>query len=160
MLSQLLRFVKMKPASRYPADPRAVFVLLLSVFTGLTALALQYAPESLNAFLPHWGVITWGALLLVGSALALVGVALQGINGIILEQIGSVLVGVTTIFYSVLGFHSVGLDGLQTVGIILAWGLSCLWRWGQLQMLIVQTYHIKLKMEAREELRQELEDQS
>lgn len=125
-----------KPAARYPADPRAVFILALSVFSGLTALALEAAPESLQAVLPRWGVILWGVLLCVGSAVTLAGMARQTVNGIISEQVGSVAVGVTTVYYSSLAFYQIGWDALQNIGIILAWGLACFWRWGQLQALI------------------------
>ena len=125
-----------KPAARYPADPRAVFILALSVFSGITAMALKAAPQSLESVLPHWGVLVWAVMLTAGSIITLVGMAFQTVNGIIAEQIGSVMVGATTIFYSVLALNIVGPDAFQTVGIILAWGLACLIRWQQLQILI------------------------
>lgn len=125
-----------KPAARYPADPRAVFILALSVFAGLTAIALQIAPESLEALLPKWGVVTWGVILTGGSAITLGGMAFQTVNGIIAEQIGSAMVGAATIFYSGLILYMVGLSALQNVAIILAWGLACFLRWVQLQILI------------------------
>lgn len=125
-----------KPAARYPADPRAVFILALSSFAGLTALALQAAPESLEAVLPRWGVILWGVLLSLGSIVTLGGMSRQTVNGIIIEQIGSVMVGVTTVYWSVLAIRILGSSVLQDVAIILAWGMACLWRWGQLQALI------------------------
>jgi len=125
-----------KPAARYPADPRAVFILALSSFSGLTALAFKVAPESLEAVLPRWGVILWGILLSVGSVITLLGMARQTVNGIITEQVGSVMVGVTTVYWAVLAIRILGSSALQDVTIILAWGLACLWRWGQLQALI------------------------
>lgn len=125
-----------KPAARYPADPRAVFILALSVFSGLTALVLDVAPQSLEALLPHWAVVSWGSLLVAGSAITLIGMAFQSFNGIIIEQIGSVVVGATTLFYAGIILAVVGIDAIQNVGIILAWGLSCFLRWGQLQILI------------------------
>jgi len=125
-----------KPAARYPADPRAVFILALSVFTGCTALALGAAPESLDSLLPHWVVLGWGLLLTAGSAMTLAGMMVQSVNGIVTEQVGSVTVAATTIFYSVLAIKEVGPDALQNVGIILAWGVACGIRWVQLQVLI------------------------
>lgn len=125
-----------KPAARYPADPRAVFILALSVFGGLTALTLQVAPESLEFLLPKWAVISWGVILTAGSAIALIGMVFQSLNGIITEQIGSVMVGAATVFYSSVAFLVVGASSIQSVGIVLAWGLACLIRWGQLQSLI------------------------
>jgi hypothetical protein len=132
---RLKRFL-IKPAARYPADPRAVFILALSVFSGLTALALGAAPNTLNELLPAWGIFVWGGVLTVGSAVTLTGMFFQNLNGILAEQIGSVMVGVATLFYSTLAFYVVGISAIQVVGIIMAWGLACLVRWGQLQALI------------------------
>jgi hypothetical protein len=134
-IAVIWRFI-FKPAARYPADPRAVFILALSVFSGAGALAANAAPETLEALLPRWGVIMWGVLLATGSAATLIGMLFQSANGIITEQIGSVMVGVTTVFYSVLALWVIGGDATQPVGIILAWGLSCFVRWIQLQALI------------------------
>lgn len=129
-----------KPAARYPADPRAIFILALSIFGGLAAIALDAAPQTLNAILPHWGVLSWGIFLTAGSALTLIGMAYQNLNGVIVEQVGSVIVGAATLFYSVLAFYVAGLGTLQPVGIILAWGMASFVRWGQLQALIVTSY--------------------
>lgn len=125
-----------RPAARYPADPRAVFILVLSVFSGLTAIALSAAPATLDALLPRWGVMLWGFLLMAGSAVTLIGMAVQSDNGILTEQVGSVMVGVTTIYYSILAFYVIGPSAVQVVGIVLAWGLSCFARWAQLQALV------------------------
>jgi len=125
-----------KPAARYPADPRAVFILALSVFSGVTALAVEQAPQTLESVLPQWAVVMWGVLLTLGSAVTLAGMARQTVNGIITEQIGSVMVAATTVFYSGIAFWEIGSPALQNVGIILAWGLSCGVRWFQLQALI------------------------
>lgn len=125
-----------KPAARYPADPRAVFMLAFSVFAGITALAVTAGPQTLNSLMPQWAVLLWGALLTTGSATTLIGMARQTDNGILTEQVGSVTVGVTTIFYSVLALFVAGIDALQSIGIILAWGVSCLIRWIQLQALV------------------------
>lgn len=125
-----------RPAARYPADPRAVFILALSVFSGLTVLALGAAPRSLDELLPEWGVTLWSLGLTIGSGVTLWGIARQTINGILLEQVGSVMVAVTTIYYSTLAILIVGWDALQSISIIAAWGLACGIRWIQLQALI------------------------
>ena len=125
-----------KPAARYPADPRAVFILALSVFSGITALALNLAPGSLEQLMPTWAVVAWGALLTLGSAITLLGMLRQTVTGIILEQVGCIMVAATTVFYSGVVFYELGSQALQSVGIILAWGLSCVLRYVQLQILI------------------------
>ena len=144
------------PAARYPADPRAVFVLALSVFTGVVALALQAAPDSLASFLPSWAVALWGSILVAGSAIALLGMASQTVNGISTEQVGSVMVGVSTLFYSILAVSHVGDDAVQAVGIIAAWGIACLIRWGQLQVLINTAYKNKVRDEVKREIEKNL----
>lgn len=125
-----------KPAARYPADPRAVFILAMSVFSGITAIALEAAPETLEASMPGWAVTGWGILLTLGSAVTLLGMMRQTPGGIIVEQIGCVMVAATTVFYSGVAFSVIGGDALQNVGIILAWGLACGLRWIQLQALL------------------------
>lgn len=146
-----------KPAARYPADPRAVFVLALSVFSGITALALQVAPESLEALLPSWAVIMWGTILACGSAITLIGMAFQSVNGIITEQIGNAMVGAATIFYSSVAFLFVGASALQSIGIILAWGLACVLRWVQLQVLINSAHRRVLKQKMLDRVYAEIE---
>ena len=147
-----------KPAARYPADPRAVFILALSVFSGLTALALDAAPDSLNSVLPRWGVVLWGALLAIGSAVTLWGMARQTISGILTEQIGSVMVAVTTIYYAVIAIYLVGPSVIQTVGIVLAWGLACGARWFQLRALIKDGVKRAAKIRFLESLEDEIRE--
>lgn len=136
-----------QPASRYPADPRAVFILALSVFTGLAALVLEAGPATLEALLPRWGVTAWGASVVVGSTVTLLGMSRQTAGGIIIEQVGSMMVAAATLFYSTLAFYLLGSVALQTVGIIAAWGMACLLRYIQLQALIVTSVRIVEKRE-------------
>lgn len=147
-----------KPAARYPADPRAVFILAFSIFTGITALALDKGPESLESQMPSWGVMTWGIVLTLGSIITMWGVARQTLNGIITEQIGSVMVGCATIFYSIVATIAIGWDAMQTVGIIFAWGLACFVRWIQLQVLLVSAHHKQIHEQALETFRQDVQD--
>lgn len=147
-----------KPAARYPADPRAVFILALSVFSGATTLALKAAPESLEAVLPHWGVLIWSIALTLGSLITLGGMAFQTMNGIVLEQVGSVIVGSTTVFYSGLALYVIGPAAFQTIGIILAWGLACFIRWIQLQVLIHSAIKRQQKMAILERVNLEIEE--
>lgn len=142
-----------KPAARFPADPRAVFILALSVFSGAVALTRDAAPDSLEALLPGWGVTLWSALLAVGSLMTLVGMYFQSVNGIIIEQVGSITVAAATIFYSTLALMVVGPNVVQSVGIILAWGLASIVRWLQLQVLI----HNAIKRQQRDAIQDKLD---
>lgn len=161
MISRAIRNARQwlfKPAARYPADPRAVFILALSVFGGLTAMTLQVAPQSLDSLLPHWALILWGLILTAGSALALGGMLFQTLNGIIVEQIGSVMVGAATVFYSGVALWVVGISTVQNLGIVLAWGLACFARWAQLQVLVHSAVLRKQKLTYLEQLFSHLED--
>lgn len=140
-----------QPAVRYPADPRAVFILALSVFSGISTLIAREGPDSIEALLPHWGVVTWAVTLGLGSFMALLGLARDTDWGIVTEQVGCVMVGVATTFYSILVLMVVGPSATPAVSIILGWGLACFLRWLQLQLLIHQ--HIE------ERFRSQIEDQ-
>lgn len=132
----------MKPAARYPADPRAVFILSLCVITGLPMLFLHLEPGSISALIPHWAAFVWGFCLVFGAGLTLAGMSKDSIEGILAEQIGSVVVGCATVFYSATAIFAVGVSALWAAAIMLGWGLSCFWRWGQLQALIQKSFHI------------------
>lgn len=149
----------LKPAARYPADPRAVFILAISVFGGLIALTLSSGPGTLNHLMPTWAVYIWGALLTSGSLVTLAGMAFQSVNGVIAEQIGSVMVGATTVFYASCAIWIVGAASLQPVLIILAWGLSCFVRWAQLQALLSQSAAEELRSQVTREVRTALEEE-
>lgn len=125
-----------KPASRYPVDPRATFMLALSVMSGISSLAVAEAPNSLQAALPEWAVLIWGVLLIVGAVTALTGMLFKGVGGVITEQVGNMTVAATTLFYSSVAIMVVGPSAIFPVGIIAAWGLACFMRWLQLQLLI------------------------
>lgn len=124
------------PAVRYPADPRVVFVLLLCTFSGIASLIVREGPETLEAQVPEAAVTCWSILLAVGCLATLIGVLKDDADGVFLEQIGSIVVGVTTIFYSGIAVGTAGLGSLQPIGFIFAFGLACVLRWIQLLLLV------------------------
>lgn len=130
-------------------------MLALSVFTGVVAVALGASPDSLGALLPPWAVHLWAIILVVGSGVTLAGLPLQNINGIIIEQIGSVMVAASTLFYAILAFSFVGAGALQSVGIVAAWGVACAIRWFQLQALINTAYRVVNDPEALDSILEE-----
>lgn len=124
------------PAARYPADPRAVFVLSLCVAAGIPLVFADATPGSIAAQLDRPWVITWGAMLTIGALVNLIGTLKSDVNGIILEQIGSVAVGGATVLYAGAIFVQVHWQGSVPAAIVLGLGMSCFWRWGQLQALL------------------------
>ena len=121
------------PAARYPPDPRALFILALCVVVGLPLVFAGATPGTIAAQLDAAWVAIWGAMLSVGSLLAIVGVARQTVNGVILEQVGSVAVGFACLIYAAAIWGTVQWAGSVPIAIVLGWGASCFWRWGQLQ---------------------------
>ncbi len=129
------------PAARYPADPRAVFILALSVVSGVPLVFADATPGSIEEQLdPAW-VVIWGVMLTAGALTTLIGTLKPNVNGIILEQIGSVAVGGASAIYGGAIFAQVGIAGSVPAAIILGFGISCFWRWGQLQALIRTAEH-------------------
>ena len=51
----------------------------------------------------------------------------------------------------------VGAGSIQSVGVILAWGLACFIRWIQLQILIHQTHETILRTQIEAEVRADIE---
>ena len=143
----LPRFI-LQPAERYPADPRAVFILALSIFSGIGYLIYEEAPGSLEATLPEWGIPLWSLGLGIGSFLALAGLVKDSVNGILVEQVGSAMVAASTLFYSAIAFWVIGGSAGQPVMIVLGWGIACGIRWIQLQLLLRRIHAQELVLRA------------
>lgn len=127
------------PAARYPADPRAVFILIVCLFNGIPLAMGRATPGSINDQIHQtWQIVVWGLFLVIGSGCTLLGTFNQSVNGILLEQTGSVAVGFACLIYAAAIRAQVGVAGSVPAGIVLAFGIACLWRWGQLQGLIIE----------------------
>ena len=126
-------------ATRYPTDPRAVFVLALAVVSGLPLILGVAEPGTMQALLPKWAVILWGVALVVGSGMTLAGMSRQTIDGIITEQVGSVATGFATLIYGTGLILVGGWEATVPAAFIFGFGLSCFWRWGQLQVLLSES---------------------
>jgi len=133
-----------------------VFILAFSVFSGVVALALRAEPGALEFVLPRWGIYVWNGTLIVGSAIALMGMWIQSINGIIIEQVGSAMVSVATVFYAILILVFAGSAATISAGIILAWGIACALRYFQLQILIDVAYREKIIMGAEQAIAEQI----
>jgi hypothetical protein len=124
------------PAARYPPDPRAVFILALCVISGVPLIFASATPGSINNQLDSGWVVVWGIMLTFGALVNLIGTLKLDVNGIILEQIGSVAVGGATILYAAAILTTLEWKGSVPAAIVLGLGVSCFWRWGQLQALL------------------------
>lgn len=124
------------PAARYPPDPRAVFILALCVISGIPLIFANATPGSINTQLDSTWVVIWGIMLTAGALVNLIGTLKLDVNGVILEQIGSVAVGGASFVYAGAIFTAVQWKGSVPAAIILGLGVSCFWRYGQLQALL------------------------
>lgn len=138
------------PAARYPPDPRALFVLGLCVVVGVPLIFADATPGTIASKLDDTWVVVWGVMLSAGSLVTLLGVIRQSVNGILFEQVGSVAVGFACLIYATAIWLSVQWAGAVPAVIVLGWGLSCFWRWYQLQRLMVNTE--KLATEVRSDV--------
>jgi hypothetical protein len=126
------------PAARYPADPRAVWVMALFVLSGILLVFVGATPGSINAQLDPVWVVIWGLMLVLGALTTLVGIAKLDTDGILLEQVGSVSMGGACVVYAGAIFGTVGWAGSVPALVVGGFGLASFWRWGQLQALISQ----------------------
>lgn len=138
------------PAARYPADPRAIFILVLSVVSGVPLVFADATPGSIEDQLDAAWVVIWGIMLTIGALTTLVGTLKPNVDGIILEQIGSVAVGGATLLYAGAIVAQVGVAGSVPAAIIIGFGLSCFWRFGQLQALINQAEQAAAEAKSQE----------
>lgn len=124
-----------EPSSRHPL---IVFLVSLCVVSGITMIAADVAPDSIEAQLPHLGVIAWALALVVGGGMVLAGLILQALAGrllmgVLLEYVGIVTMGSAAILYSGAVFVATGVTGIFPAAIVLGFGVGCLYRWWTLQ---------------------------
>lgn len=144
-----LRLPKPNPAARYPSDPRAVFILVLCIVSGVPLIFDQSRSPSLDNVLSAASVKVWGLTLVVGALITLYGMARQTSFGVLLEQVGSVIVGAGTVLYAGFTFFYTNSDLTPATAITLGFGLSCFWRWGQLQSLVNSTVEQVVELKRR-----------
>jgi hypothetical protein len=126
-------------AGRHPFE---IFTLILGFITGLPRLlGVTPAPNSITAVLPPVLVLAWSFVLVAGCGVALTGVWWRNrAIGLILEQLGLAFVGVACLVYSGVAIIALGPNASIPVGIVAAFGVSCLVRWRQIQRTIDFVY--------------------
>lgn len=94
-------------------------------------------PNSISATLPLAMQYGWSCTLLIGSIIALIGVFFGGPRGVFFEQIGVFAAGAACIVYSAaLITNRPSVTTAMSFGMVLAYGLACLWRFFQLVRLV------------------------
>lgn len=136
-------------STRHPFE---VFLLALSVLSGLPVLIAGTAPDSITDALNDWAARAWGGGLAIGGAIALLGIYLTrprphatkiSVTGLVVEQVGLVVVGGACLVYAAAVLLYFGLQGVGPAGIVLAYGVSCGWRWLQIQRLMILEHALR-----------------
>ena len=110
-------------ASRHPFE---TYLLTLAAVSGLPLLFGKPNSGSIEESLPPFMVGVWGAMLVFGSVLALVGLYWRGrvVTGLLMERSGLVGVGGSSLIYAVVLIPN-GLQGVYAGCITGAFGLAC-----------------------------------
>lgn len=140
------------PAVRYPPDPRALFLLLMCVISGVPLMFANATPRSIVAQLDDPWVVGWGIALVGGSLLTLVGALRQTVNGVLAEQVGSVALGFACLIFAAGIAGYTGWSGSVVALLVFGFGIASLWRWGQLHAYLhaVETIAQEIRDEAAE----------
>ncbi len=111
-------------ASRHPFE---TYLLATATVSGLPLVIGRVNSASISTALPGELVIAWGTMLVVGSAMALVGTYWRGrrITGLVLERAGLVGVGGAALVYACVALLAVGLDAAFSACITAGFGAAC-----------------------------------
>lgn len=111
--------------------PFQTYLLVLCVVSGVPLLAGRVSAGSIEAELPGWLALTWGAALCLGSLAALIGSWWRGnyANALTLERMGLLIAGSAGIAYAAVILVTIPLNtGLVSAGLCLGFGASCVVR--------------------------------
>lgn len=112
-------------ASRHPFE---TYLLSLAAVSGIPLLFGEPNSASIEATLPPLLVNGWGAMLMLGSLLALTGLYWRGrsITGLVLERAGLVGVGGASLVYGAATMIAAGgWSGLFATCVVGGFGLAC-----------------------------------
>lgn len=121
--------------SRHPFE---IFMLAASAMYGVGGLVVRQArPGSVQETLGHGGTTIWSVCLLVGSLLALMGIAWpRQATGLFLEQFGCFTVGAATFYYGAIVLYTNGPSATFTASVMIAFALACIVRCLQIRRFV------------------------
>lgn len=138
--------------------PFEVFTLFLAFVSGLPLLFGEAKPGSIVEALGPVAENIWAGLLSVGAGVALYGVWMRNrVNGILVEQVGLVGIGMALLYYAAVIGVVQGFPGILPIAIIGGFGASCLWRWVQLEKMIREARRLADQNQHRRDLDEGLE---
>lgn len=118
-------------------NPFEVFMLVVSIASGIPLVLGHIVPGSTAALLNPALLVVWAVILIVGSTITLAGAfwpGRRGDIGLLVEQFGLVVVGVGVIVYTAgLLLAATGSGRWVAAGVAGAYGLACWYRAWQIQ---------------------------
>src|SRR5438552_4747903 len=111
--------------------PHEIFLLMISVLTGVAYLVGAPPPGSVTALLPYWAIVVWAAGLATSGVIGLV--ASVGRDGwtLKLEQ-AAMLLGTGALMWYTFSVLQFGWKSLVAEAISIAWALANLTRAAQI----------------------------
>lgn len=113
-------------------NPHQTFLLIFGLYAAIPLLfGKSSGSGALDAAVDHAVLFTWGAILLAGSAFALVGEFWPGRTyfALVLERTGVALVGTGALFYVTVLLATTDWNNTRyLVSVIAAYAVSCVWR--------------------------------
>lgn len=110
-----------------PRNPLAVYLLVLTLLSGVGTMSGLTTARSIEATLPHYVALAWGTLLSFGSLSTLVGMFWPGAigTGLLGKRVGMFTLAVAATVYSVVILVSLGTGGILSAGIIAGFAVAC-----------------------------------
>lgn len=118
-------------AGRHPFER---YLLFLAVVGSLPIIIGKPTSGSIESTLPLFVVIAWGVLLLLGCAIALIGVywplkepvtPASFVTSLFLERLGLALAYPTALVYSAIIVIVAGIDGVLVAALVAGFGWAC-----------------------------------
>jgi hypothetical protein len=130
--------------------PYAVWVAIICVLSGASIVIGGPQPASLDAQLPRHFVYVWGWLLLVGGGM-LVAANIIGdlLLAMLVERLGSVLLGGMCAVYSIAAFTYAGSIATFPASLAAAFGAAAFWRVAQITLLLRHYRTVLVQMQQR-----------
>lgn len=110
-----------------PRNPLAVFLLALSLLSGLLIVVGVPSAGSIESQLPHWAAYTWGLVLTGGSSLVLAGMYWQGDprTGLLMKRCGFLALVVASVVYASTLILFIGLGATFASALVVGYGFAC-----------------------------------
>jgi hypothetical protein len=130
--------------------PYAVWVAIICILSGLSIIIGGPQPASLDAQLPRHFVYVWGWLLFVGGSM-LVAAHVIGdlLLALLLERVGSLLLGGMCAVYSIAAFSFVGALATFPAALAAAFGVASFWRVAQITLQLRHYRDVLVLVEKR-----------